>query len=99
MMKLLIPFAPHLANECLEYLNCKHSYKWPEVDQKNVLDEIKLAVQINGKTRDIVTIKKDLNEEEIRKIILDQSKAKKYILNQKISKTIFVKNKIVNYII
>ena len=24
-MKLLIPFAPHLANECLEYLNCKHS--------------------------------------------------------------------------
>jgi leucyl-tRNA synthetase len=99
IMKLLIPFAPHLANECLEFLNCETSNNWPEIDQENILNEIKLAVQINGKTRDIISIKKDLNEKKIRKIIMDQSKAKKYILDQKIVKTIFVKNKIVNYII
>ena len=99
IMKLLIPFAPHLANECLELLNCKSTNIWPEIDQENILDEVKLAVQINGKTRDIISIKKNLGEKEIKQIIIDQSKAKKYIYDQKIIKTIFVKNKIVNYII
>ena len=98
-MKLLIPFAPHLANECLELLNCKSTNIWPEIDQENILDEVKLAVQINGKTRDIISIKKNLGEKEIKQIIIDQSKANKYIYDQKIIKTIFVKNKIVNYII
>ena len=78
--------------------------EFPDLSKRNSqkynnVNEIKLAVQINGKTRDIISIKKDLNEKKIRKIIMDQSKAKKYILDQKIVKTIFVKNKIVNYII
>ena len=60
---------------------------------------MKLAVQINGKTRDIIEIKKDTIAEDIMKIVSDKSKAKKYIANKKIFKTIFVKNKIVNYII
>ena len=36
---------------------------------------------------------------DIKKFILNKSKAKKYIENKKIIKTIFVKNKIINYII
>jgi leucyl-tRNA synthetase len=98
VMKLMIPFTPHLANECLDLHRCKDIDKWPEI-QKNVSEEIKLAVQINGKTRDIVKIKKDLSEQEITKIISKDSKAKKYIENKKIIKTIFVKNKIINYIL
>ena len=31
IMKLMIPFTPHLANECLELLGCKSIDKWPEV--------------------------------------------------------------------
>ena len=98
VMKLMIPFTPHLAHECLELHRCKDIDKWPEI-QRNVSEEIKLAVQINGKTRDIVKIKKDLSEQEITKIISKDSKAKKYIENKKIIKTIFVKNKIINYIL
>ncbi len=97
IMKLLIPFVPHLANECLELHNCNTANKWPKI-QENVLEEIKLAVQVNGKTRDIIIAKKDLNEKEVTQIILDKSKAKKYIENIKITKTIFIKNKIINYI-
>ena len=41
---------------------------------------------------------KDQSEKEIKKIILENSKAKKYVENKKIIKTIFVKNKIINYI-
>ena len=72
-------------------INC-----WAE---KNIIENIKLAVQINGKTRYIISIKKDLIEEDIYKKIINESKAKKYIENKKIEKTIFVKDKVINYII
>ena len=99
VMKLMIPFTPHLAYESLELFNCKTLIDWPEIDKKIIPDEVKVAVQINGKTRDIILIKKNSVEKEILKIILSKSKAKKYIENKKISKTIFVKNKVINYII
>ena len=98
VMKLMTPFTPHLASECLELMNCKNVDEWPKIEKK-VLTEIKIAVQINGKTRDIITIKKDENEETIKEIIINKSKAKKYIENKKINRIIFIKNKIINYII
>ena len=99
IMKLMIPFTPHLAHECLEIHKCKSTNVWPEIGQNNLLEKINLAVQINGKTRDIINIKKDLEEKDIYKAIINHSKAKKYIEDGKIIKTIFVKNKIINYII
>ncbi len=98
IMKLMIPFTPHLAHECLEILNCKTVNNWPNIN-KNDLEEINFAVQINGKTRDVIAINKDLVETKVNEIILKTSKAKKYIENKKIIKTIFIKNKIINYII
>ena len=98
-MKLMIPFTPHLAHECLELMKCKNKKDWPKIDEKKLVLDIKIAVQINGKTRDILSIKKDLNQNEIYENILKNSNARKYIENKKIKKTIFVKNKIVNYII
>ena len=56
-------------------------------------------MQINGKTRDIIKINKDLTEEDVNQLIIKNSKAKKYIANSKVNKIIFVKNKIINYII
>ena len=95
----MIPFTPHLAHECLELMRCKNKKDWPKIDEKKLVLDIKIAVQINGKTRDILSIKKDLNQNEIYENILKNSNARKYIENKKIKKTIFVKNKIVNYII
>ena len=99
-MKLMIPFTPHIALECLENLNCKNTNKWPEVNKK-VLDKIKInmAIQINGKTRDVIVMHKDLIEKEIHKLVQSSSKANKFLINKKIIKTIFVKNKIINYIL
>ncbi len=98
IMRLMIPFTPHLAHECLELLNCKNINDWPKIE-RNIINDIKLAVQINGKTRDIINIKKDLNKEEVFSFVKKNSKAKKYIEDKKINKTIFVKNKIINLII
>ena len=75
LMKLMIPFTPHLAYECLEMLNCKDVENWPEIDKKNLVSEIKFAVQVNGKTRDILNVEKNLNEEDINKIIIKKSKS------------------------
>ena len=92
-MKLMIPFTPHLAYECLEKLNCKTHDNWPEIKMGN-FDEIKFAVQVNGKTRDIISIKKNLTEKQINKIVIENSKAKKFIENKQIFKTIFVRVKL-----
>ena len=32
--------------------------KWPEIDKKNTKEDIKIAIQVNGKTRDIMTFRK-----------------------------------------
>ena len=98
IMKLMIPFTPHLSHECLELHKCNSINKWPVIKTKT-FEEIKFAVQVNGKTRDIITVKKDLIEKQINEVVLKVSKAKKFIANKKKFKTIFVKNKIINYII
>jgi leucyl-tRNA synthetase len=100
IMKLMIPFTPHLAFECLSILKCKETNLWPEIN-KDVIEnaKINMVVQINGKTRDILNLKKDLDEKSIDKLIKSESKAKKFMSDKKIIKTIFIKNKIINYII
>ena len=99
IMKLMIPFTPHLAYECLELLKCNTVNNWPEINQKLKIEDLKLAVQVNGKTRDIINIKMNMSQKEVDQIILKHSKAKKFINNKKIIRIIFVKNKIINYII
>tara|TARA_A100001015_G_scaffold88287_1_gene98224 strand:+ start:419 stop:1075 length:657 start_codon:yes stop_codon:yes gene_type:complete len=98
IMILMLPFIPHLANECLELLKCNDKNSWPKI-QKNIAEDINLPIQINGKTRDIIKIRKDETANEIKEKVLSSSKAKKYIVDGKIIKTIFVKNKIINYIV
>jgi len=98
LMKLLLPLTPHIANEVLDLLKCNSKNTWPII-KKDIIEEIKFAVQINGKTRDIITIKKNLIQNQIKQIIKEKSKANKFLENKKIIKTIFVQNKIINYII
>ena len=99
-MKILIPFTPHLASESLEILGEKKIDKWPELDEKLIQKKkVKIAIQINGKTREIIEIEKDLLEDAA----IEESKKSKKVMrnldNKKIFKTIFVKNKIINYLI
>ena len=98
IIKLMIPFTPHLAHECLEVLKCKTTEKWPVI-KNNLIENVKFAIQINGKTRDVISVKKGITENEIHKMVLNNSKASKFIDNKKIFKTIYVKDKIINYII
>ena len=97
-MKILLPFTPHLAKECLEKLDDKKE-TWPEIDKKFKIKQlVKFVVQINGKTREVIEIQKDLPETHAAEISKKNDKIKKNLSGKKIIRTIFVKNKIINYL-
>ena len=73
---------------------------WPKVDKGLSLNEkIKIAIQINGKTKNIIEIKKDLDENNAINESRKNKKISDQLLNKDIKKIIFVKNKIINYLI
>ena len=98
-MKVLIPFIPHVASESLEKLGEKNIDKWPIIKDdlmQNLL--IKVAIQVNGKTREIIEAKQNLSEKDLVKLSKDSAKVSKHLQNKNIKKLIFVKNKILNYL-
>ncbi|MDC0426743.1 leucine--tRNA ligase [Pelagibacteraceae bacterium] len=100
LMKTLIPFVPHLAHECLEQLGVKEHKTWPLINHKLNLDlKIKIAIQINGKTREVIEVKKDLDEKDVVNESKKSKKIKDQLQKKEIKKIIFVKNKIINYLI
>ena len=78
IIKLLLPFTPHLANEILDLMKCDTKKEWPSI-KKDALDEIKFAVQINGKTKDVIEIIKNMSQAEVEKIIQENIKIKKLL--------------------
>jgi len=100
LMSVMVPFTPHLASECLEKFDKSDAEKWPKISEKSIKNQIiKIAVQINGKTRDVISIEKDLIEKEVVSISKKNAKINKSLANKNIIKIIFVKNKIINYLI
>jgi len=99
---LLSPFAPHIAEELWEQLGHKKSIteeKWPEYDERKIQEEVvQFIVQVNGKLRDRVKAPVDSSEEEVKKLALDSEKVKKYIITEP-QKVIFVKNRLINFVV
>lgn len=102
-LKLLSPFAPHLAEELWEQMGNKRSIlyeKWPEYDKNLLVEEkINLVVQVNGKVRDNLKIEAGLSEDEALENAKSSEKVKKYIDDKEIRKVIFVKDKILNLVV
>ena len=97
---LMSPVMPHFSSECLEILKSENNKEWPEYDQKFIDEEtITIVIQINGKKRGLLNVKKDTDEIELLSLIKKDETLNKYIENKKIIKQVFVKNKIINFII
>ena len=93
------PFIPHFSNECLSLLN-KNKISWPTVSKEDLIEEeINFVVQINGKKRSILKLKRDITEKEILEIAKLNQETEKFLKNQKIKKLIFVPNRLINIII
>lgn len=103
LIKLLSPFAPHLAEELWNRLGNKGTItfeKWPEFDpakvQKNV---VTIIGQINGKVRSKIEAETDSPDEKLIELMKQDEKIKTYIEGKQIVKEIVVKNKLVNIVV
>jgi len=96
---LMSPFIPHFTSECLGMLNQKH-VNWPTVSKEELVEEeINFVVQINGKKRALLKVKRDIDKDEILNEIKSNTKTQKILKNQKIQKIIFVPKRLINIII
>ncbi|GAB5465561.1 MAG: leucine--tRNA ligase [Candidatus Kapaibacteriales bacterium] len=102
-VQLLAPFAHHLADELWEILGKDGmvTYQaWPEYDPaKTVKSTFELVIQVNSKIRAKVDAKKGITEEEARQKAEELEQIKAYIDGKEIRKVIFVKDKLLNYIV
>ena len=102
-IKVLNPIAPHVTEEIWNKLGHENtiSYeKWPEYDESKIVDDkVNLAVQINGKLRDLIEINMDEEQEKVKEIVHKSEKVASYLEGHEIVKEIYVKNKIYNIVI
>ena len=103
-LKLLAPFAPHITEELwrevLGNKNSIHMEAWPEYDDMLLAKEmIIIAIQVNGKLRDTVQVKKGLSENEIKELVLGREKIKKNLEGVEIKKIIYIQDKLTNIVI
>lgn len=101
-LQILSPFAPHITEELWKVLGEKksiHLSDWPKFDTKKIVEEeIKIAVQINGKVRAEIMIEKDENEEEIKQKALVLDTVTKFLDGQNPKRVIYVKNRLINIV-
>ena len=100
---LLAPMAPHITEELWEkngYKFSVHQENLPSWDENLAADEdITIIVQINGKLRDQFVINKNLEDKEIISLALNLEKIKNILESQEIKREIYVKEKLVNFVV
>ena len=83
-LKTLIPFVPHIAHECLEQIQETNTDEWPKIERNlKVEEKIRLAIQINGKTKKIIEVDKDIDENEALSECLKDKKISEQINEKK----------------
>lgn len=97
---LLSPFAPHITEELWQALGLSGSVfhqSWPIADQDAMIDdEKKIAVQINGKTKTVITVAAEISKEDA---LAAGKEALGSRLTGNIVKEIYVPGRIVNIVI
>lgn len=103
-IKLLYPICPFICEEMYSIIDGSEDTltyaSWPKYDEKKaLLDEVTIAVSINGKLRATFSVSKDTDKDELLKLAKEQENVIKHIEGHEIVKEIVVPNKIVNIVI
>ena len=109
LLQLLNPFAPHLTEELWDTLGQRFPapaagrlahQTWPVHDEAYLIeDKIEIPVQINGKLRDRLTVKKDLSAAEVEAVALASPKVQEHLGGKTPRKIIVVPGKLVNIVL
>jgi leucyl-tRNA synthetase len=100
---LLYPMTPHFCSELWEITkHDKHleDYSWPSFDHDSAKDEeITVVLQVNGKVRSRLLVAPDVDDDEIKKLTLQDDKIQKFVAGKPIKKIIVVPRKLVNVVV
>ena len=102
MIKLLAPFTPHITQsiwwDCFDNKTLMDQ-SWPKSDKDALIELNKeIIVQVDGKMRGKIIIPSGSQEGDVDKLVRKDAKIAKY-LNKKVKKLIFVKDRIINYVL
>ncbi|MDA7520184.1 leucine--tRNA ligase [Akkermansiaceae bacterium] len=101
-LKLLSPFAPHLAeeiNSILEEGELLSEQRWPELNESLLVEsEIQLIVQVNGKLRARILVPADVSKEDAEKAALADENVTAHTNGKTVRKVIVVPGKLVNIV-
>ena len=101
-LKLLAPFAPHITEELWHQLGNSssiHTESWPEYKQALIEEDMfELVVQINGKVRDVISVKKDITKEEAEHVARDSEKVQAFLQDTDVKQVIFVEGRLINFV-
>lgn len=102
LIKLLGPFAPHLAEELWEQTGHEGSLfqsAWPTADPAWLAEEdVSVVIQINGKKREQMMVPRGLPEEELRERALGHGRIPALLDGQEIRRVVVVPDRLINIV-
>lgn len=103
MLLLLAPFAPHTAEELWERVGEQPSVfnnAYPKHDEKLIKEEtVTVVVQVNGKLRSTLQVDRNISEEDLKKLALQDPHVQKHTEGKQIRKSIVLKGKLINFVV
>ncbi len=103
VVRLIGPMMPHLAEELWQALGHDSllvDQPWPVAEAALLVeDSVKVAVQVLGKLRGTIELPRDASEEDARNAALAVDNVAKSLEGRTIRKTVFVPNRIINFVI
>ncbi|MFP4286375.1 MAG: leucine--tRNA ligase [Candidatus Izemoplasmataceae bacterium] len=103
LLKLLYPFAPHICEEIYNLIGFKGSMMhepYPKADPlKMVESTVTMVISVNGKVRDKIEVDKDLDQDTLKKMALENERILTFIDKKPVKKVIVVPNKLINIVI
>ena len=102
-VRLLAPFAPHLAEELwsgLGHTESVHLETWPVYSEAALVkDTVELAVQVNGRIRDKLLVPSEAAAGEIKTAALNAEKVLPFLAGMTVHKVIVIKGSLVNIVV
>jgi leucyl-tRNA synthetase len=99
---IMSPITPHICHSLWQMLGLGdiEIADWLPVDQSALEKSVvELAVQVNGKLRGKVELSPDAEQDEAVRVARLQENVEKYLIDKTIRKTIYVPNKILNFVV
>ncbi|HEX6464382.1 MAG TPA: leucine--tRNA ligase [Vicinamibacterales bacterium] len=103
LVRMLSPFAPHMAEELWEALGHTGGVVaagWPEYDEAVAkAEEIVVPVQINGKLRARLTVPADISEDRLRTRALEDPQVRAHVAGKEVKKVVVARGKLVSIVV